>query len=172
MPCLEKYPALIFVVSYVFLEQVNKKKSYSKRFLVVELNRHMSEILALFIALLSNPKCKQLSREACCLGLAACRGITKNGISTVVSQSGESFCADELNHRLLRAFGHTTNFGGSAYQETHEQAAARRAGEQNEFRGSETGIMEPFGGESEIGGQAGLGESALNSYKEMAAGKC
>ena len=133
----------------------------------------MAEIQSLFIDLLSNPKSKQLSRESCCLGLAACRGLTKAQATS--DQTGGNFSTDELNHRLLRAFGHTTNFGGSAYQETPEQAAVRRTAERNESGATETegsNVMEPFGGESEVGGASGLGESALNSYKEMASGEC
>lgn len=115
----------------------------------------------MFISLLSDPKSKHLSRESCCLGLAACRGLT-------TKEGGDNLSAEQLNHRLLRAFGQTTNFGGSAYQETREQAAQRRATERSE---NETTVMEQFGEESQVGGASGVSESALNSYKEMAAGK-
>ena len=133
---------------------------YSKRPLVVEIKRHMQEVQSLFISLLSDPKSRHLSRESCCLGLSACRGLTKAG-------AGDNFSTEELNHRLCSAFGQTTNHGQSAYQETPEQAAQRRAAE----RGSSGAtIMEPFGEENfaEVGGASGVSESALNSYKEMA----
>ena len=163
-------PALLGLVGRA-ANGVNKDESYARRFLVVEIKRHMVEIQSLFIALLSNPKSKQMSRESCCLGLSACRGLTKDQATD--DQSNNTMSTDELNHRLLRAFG-TTNHGGSAYQETPEQAAARRSAERSESGAPEIGganVMEQFGGEPEVGGQAGLGESALNSYKEMAAGK-
>lgn len=125
----------------------------------------------MFISLLSDPKSKHLSRESCCLGLAACRGLTNAGSDGEGPSrgSGDSCRTEHLNQRLLRAFGQTANYGGSAYQESREQAAQRRATEQD----SDTpmsAVMEQFGEESEIGGANGLGESALTSYKEMAAG--
>lgn len=163
-------PALLGLVGRA-ANGVNKDEGYARRFLVVEIKRHMAEIQGLFIALLSNPKSKQICRESCCLGLSACRGLTKDQATD--AQSSNNLSTDELNHRLLRAFG-TTNHGGSAYQETPEQAAARRTAERSESGATETGganVMEQFGGEPEVGGQAGLGESALNSYKEMASGE-
>lgn len=147
---------------------VNKHENYSRRPLVTEIKRNMAEVQAVFIALLSDPKSKHLSRESCCLGLAACRGLTAKEIGTDAATGGDKgdFSTEQLNHRLVRAFGQTTNFGGSAYQETAQQAAQRRAAEQAENGGST--VMEQFGQESEVGGVSGLGESALNSYKEMA----
>jgi proteasome component ECM29 len=136
----------------------------------------MAEVQQVFISLLSDPKSKHLSRECCCLGLAACRGLSTNATSSEESAghrsgSGTSCTTEELNHRLLRAFGQTTNYGGSAYQETREQAAERRERERSEP--SRSTVMDQFGEEnvSEVGGASGLGESALTSYKEMAAGK-
>ena len=145
---------------------MSKHSDYSRRLLVVEIKRHLAEVQALFIALLSDPKCKQISRESCCLGVAACRGLT--GIGSGGEYDG-GCDTEELNNRLLRAFGQTTSYGGSAYQETTEQAAQRRATDRGE---AGFALMDPFGEESEVGGASGLGESALTSYKEMAAGKC
>jgi proteasome component ECM29 len=151
--------------------QVNKSEIYSRRPLVTDINQHMAEVQNLFIKLLSDPKSKHLSREACCLGLAACRGLTKTAVAEQnVTAAMPSFGTEELNHRLLRAFGQTNNFGGSAYQETVQQAADRRAAETGGTEQARTG-MEQFGEESEVGGASGLGEAALNSYKEMASGK-
>jgi proteasome component ECM29 len=144
---------------------------FSRRPLVAEIKLHMAEVQDVFIKLLSDPKSKHLSREACCLGLVACRGLTKIAFAEQnVSTGKPSFGTEELNHRLLRAFGQTTNFGGSAYQETVQQAAERRAAEMEGAEQARTG-MELFGEESEVGGASGLGEAALNSYKEMASGK-
>jgi proteasome component ECM29 len=149
--------------------QVNKSEMYSRRPLVTEIKLHMAEVQNLFIKLLSDPKSKHLSREACCLGLAACRGLTKTAAAEHATEGMPSFGSEELNHRLLRAFGQTTNFGGSAYQETAQQASERRAAERDGTEQARTG-MEQFGEESEVGGASGLGEAALNSYKEMASG--
>jgi proteasome component ECM29 len=130
----------------------------------------MAEVQNLFIKLLSDPKSKHLSREACCLGLAACRGLTKPAVAEQhVSDCNPNIGTEDLNLRLLRAFGQTTHFGGSAYQETPQQAAERRGAERSGSEQARTG-MEQFGEESEVGGASGLGEAALNSYKEMASG--
>lgn len=160
-------PALLGIVGRA-ANGANKHKNYSQRPLVTEVKRNMAEVQTVFIALLSDPKSKHLSRESCCLGLAACRGLTtkETGLVAVAGGSNGDFSTEQLNHRLLRAFGQTTNFGGSAYQETAQQAAQRRAAEQAENGGST--VMEQFGEESEVGGVSGLGESSLNSYKEMA----
>ena len=139
--------------------------------MVIEIRQHLTEVQGLFIALLSDSKSKHLSRESCSLGLAACRGLT-----TSSSQEGrdggdgDNCSTEELNHRLLRAFGQTTNYGGSAYQETREQAAQRRAAERSESENA--AVMEQFGDENQVGGASGISESALSSYKEMAAGTC
>ena len=96
-----------------------------------------------------------MSRESCCLGLAACNKIV------VASES------DELKGRLLRSFGSTTNHGGSAMQETAEQAAQRRQAEgANGANGTDnfdttTGI--------DVGGAGGVSEASLGAYREMAA---
>jgi proteasome component ECM29 len=146
---------------------VNNDASYANRALVVEIKRRLPLVQQVFILLLSDPKTKHLSRESCCLGLAACRGIAGVG-------EAQTTMSDELNHRLLRAFGQTTNFGGSAMMETQAQAAHRRAAERaaesgtNPENGSNN-LMEAFGVESEVGGVSGLSEAALGAYREMAA---
>lgn len=102
------------------------------------------------------------------MGLAGCRGLTKaipepNG--EVSGDIGHNFSTEELNHKLLRAFGQTTHFGSSAYQETPAQAAQRRAAQREQTGAS---VMEPFGEENEVGGASGLSEAGLSSYREMA----
>ncbi|CAB9497586.1 associated protein ECM29 homolog [Seminavis robusta] len=156
-------PAMLGIVARA-CRGVNKNESYAQRSLVLEIKRQLGEIQLVFIRLLSDPKSKHLSRESCCLGLAACRGLTKSVNVEGVRDMG----TEELNSRLLRAFGQTSNYGGSAYQETAQQAAQRRAAESGESGQVNTG-MEQFGEGSEVGGASGLGEAALNSYKEMAA---
>ncbi|KAL7580750.1 hypothetical protein ACA910_001033 [Epithemia clementina (nom. ined.)] len=124
----------------------------------------LPKLQSAFVSLLADPKIKHFSRESCCLGLAACRGLAV--FDTEGSNASES-SIDSLNQRLLRAFGQTANYGGSAYQETAEQAAQRRAAERESLR--ERNVLEPFGIESEVGGAAGMGEAALGAYREMAA---
>ena len=93
-----------------------------------------------------------MSRESCCLGLVACNKIV------AASES------EELQARLLRSFGSTTNHGGSAMQETAEQAAQRRRAEGanvSESLEATTGV--------DVGGAGGVSEAALGAYREMAA---
>jgi len=137
--------------------------SYAQRDFVNVLLCHLHEIQDAFICLLSDPKSKHLTRESCCLGLAACRGLLQ-------SQPGDdSESSQLLNNRLLRAFGQTTTFAGSALAETQWQAAQRRNANQSNMNGSsETVPVESSGLESEIGGAAGIGEAALGAYREMA----
>lgn len=124
-----------------------------------EIIAHLDEIQSSFISLLGDPKSKHLCRESCCLGLAACRSLAK------LSNSD-----DEINHKLLRAFGQTTNFGGSAMQETRQQATERR-----ETEGMSNGEENPgwaaeaMGIQTEVGGASGMTEAALGAYREMAA---
>ena len=145
-----------------FTSQVNTDALYANRALVKEIKLRMASVQQVFIQLLADPKIKQLSRESCCLGLAACRGIAGVGQSQATS-------SDELNYRLLRAFGQTTNFGGSAYMETPAQAAQRRANETGTNAEIGSVLMEQFGIESEFGGASGMSEAALGAYREMAA---
>jgi proteasome component ECM29 len=128
---------------------------------------NLSEIQSIFLGLLSDPKSKHLARESCCLGLAACHGIVKALNHT--STAGET--AKVLNHKLLRAFGQTTNYGGSLYQESSAQAAQRRATERSESNNTDPtpDVMEALGAETEVGGAANMGEAALGAYREMAA---
>jgi len=74
--------------------------------------------------------------------------------------------SDELNHRLLRAFGQTTNFGGSSLMESQAQAAARRNAD-SQRAADEIGSTDTP--DSEVGGASGIGEAALGAYREMAA---
>ncbi len=70
-----------------------------------------------------------------------------------------------MNTRLLRAFGQTTVHGGSAMQETPEQAADRRQAEgRTDFDISSDAIM----ADAEVGGASGIGEASLGAYREMA----
>ena len=70
---------------------------------------------------------------------------------------------DDLNIRLLRAFGQTTNYSGSAMIETQAQATARRIREGSQPVGDTPDIQQ-----SEVGGASGIGEAALGAYREMA----
>lgn len=114
----------------------------------------------MFLALLSDPKGKQFSRESSCLGLIACRGL----VVTMDSSPSPNQIVNDLNHRLLRAFGQTTNYGGSAMMETEEQAAARRSA--NGVEGASDTLFDS--GQSEVGGASGIGEAALGAYREIA----
>lgn len=146
---------------------MNGDPLYGERALVKELLARLGAVQQVFIQLLSDPKSKHLSRESACLGLAACRGV----VGAVESLDGQSQSASaELNDRLLRAFGHTTNYGGSALMETSAQASERRAAEQGtDAAGAGPELLEVFGFESEVGGASGLSEAALGAYREMAA---
>jgi len=141
---------------------VNAGESSADRSLVHSLKAHLEEVQSAFIALLSYPKSSQFSRESCCLGLAACRGLLKYEHELSTDQA-----SDELNHRLLRAFGQTTNFGRSLMMETPAQAAARREREGRGGRGTGE-LADPALPESEVGGASGMGEAALGAYREMA----
>jgi len=132
----------------------------ARRELASELIDGLEYVQQAFIQLLSDPKSKQLARESCCRGLAACRGLT---VSDDASLSNDGY-GDKLNERLMRAFGQTTVHAGSAYMETSAQAAHRRANE----RGDSVSL-EPFGAEEEVGGTSGMSEAALGAYREMAA---
>eukprot|EP00536_Pseudo-nitzschia_multiseries_P015198 jgi/Psemu1/320813/estExt_fgenesh1_pm.C_8350006 len=116
------------------------------------LQQTLHEIQDCFLFLLVDAKSNQISRESCCLGLAACNKLV------VASQS------DELKGRLLRSFGTTTNHGGSAMQETAEQAAQRRRAE----GASDNGNSETVGSGVDVGGAGGVSEAALGAYREMA----
>jgi hypothetical protein len=117
---------------------------------------HLHEILDCFLFLLGDSKGNQLSRESCCLGLAACNKLV------VDSES------NELNGRLLRAFGATTNHGTSAMQETPQQAAQRRQAEGSETSNGDAMSSAPSD-EENVGGAAGVSEASLGAYREMAA---
>jgi len=135
--------------------RVNHDSSYAQTSLVQEISSHLPEVQSSFISILADPKSKHLCRESCCLGLAACRSLAK------LSNTGE-----EVNDKLLRAFGQTTNFGTSAMQETQDQANRRRG---EEGRSNDGDTVEGSRMETEVGGTSGMSEAALGAYREMAA---
>ena len=139
------------------------------RSLVKEIRVHLGEVQNAFIALLADPKCGHLARESACLGLVACRGLA--GFSNDTGDDAKS-ASETLNEKLLRAFGQTSNYGGSAMMETVAQANERRranASTSQEGNSSAAAMMESFGAETEVGGASGLGEAALGAFREMAA---
>ena len=102
-----------------------------------------------------------------CLGLAACRGLSY--VTNSNMNDDDVVDKDVLNDCLLKAFGQTTKYGGSAMMESREQEAERRAANAGNNDASTT--AEDFGlgtGSTEVGGVAGLGESALSAFREMA----
>ena len=121
------------------------------------LQSHLHEVQECLLFLLTDTKSTQLSRESCCLALAACNKIV------VASES------DELQSRLLRSFGQTTNYGNSAMQETPEQAEQRR---RTEGRAEGADVSPLTNGSNadlvEAGGAAGVSEASLGAYREMA----
>ena len=127
---------------------------------------NLSELQSAFIHLLADPKCNQLSRESCCLGLATCRALALKGLHCNIDLPS----TDALNNDLLKAFGQTTNYGGSAMMESRSQNIERLQREnRNEEAASAASIMADFGMEaSEVGGTSGMGEAALGAFREMA----
>lgn len=155
-------PALLAIVART-ARGLHANELYASRVLPGEILNRLGTIQMAFIQLLSDPKIKHISRESCCLGLAACRGIA--------SASHSEGATGELNQRLFSAFGQATSYAGSAMIETREQAAARRETEgRTEATGPPggQGLMEQFGFEAEVGGVANMGEGALGAYREMA----
>ena len=131
--------------------------SFCSRTMIKEVSNQLQEIQHSFIQLLKDTKSKQLARECCCRGLAACRGLSlacggqdRNASNTV---------SDRLNELLLKAFGQTSNYGRSAMMESEEQARERRNQEDNDVSDAQ---------QIEVGGAAGMGEAALGAYREMA----
>lgn len=124
---------------------------------------HLNEIQQAFLVLMRDPKGNHFSRESSCIGLAACRGLVQH-VGDRKSESNVEQSVINLNDRLLRAFGQTTNFGGSAMMETEAQAAARRATEGTNQNTEERLEV----AQSEVGGASGIGEAALGAYREMA----
>ena len=112
--------------------------------------------------------------ESCCLGLAACRGLSLAATATTTmrdaSPLNESGGAEEetvhfLNERLLKVFGQTTNHGGSALMESSAQNAMRMdENRRDEVRSSISMVDNNFE-ETEVGGTAGMGEAALGAYR-------
>jgi proteasome component ECM29 len=144
--------------------QLHLNQSYETRAIVRCLLKHLEEIQGIFVTMLAYPKCRQLTRECCCLGLAACRGLLQATHNNLLDES-------VIHQKLLTAFGQTTSYGGSAMMETSAQAAARRATNNNTSTSEQSSntIMEQFGDEPDVGGVAGMGEAVLGAYREMAA---
>lgn len=133
-------------------------KSLASRTMIQEVFKHLEKFQLAFIQLLSDPKSKQLARECCCKGLAACRGLSLACKSS--EGSSPDALSDTLNERLLKAFGKTSNFGGSAMMETAVQARERRN------QGDEGNALDVQ--QTEVGGVAGMGEAELGAFREMA----
>jgi proteasome component ECM29 len=72
----------------------------------------------------------------------------------------------ELNNKLLRAFGQTTSFAGSALVESRNEARQRRAALEGQMEIAPTGVDD--NPQVEVGGASGITEAALGAYKEMA----
>jgi len=149
-------PALCAVVARA-AKRINQDSTASHRSLIQELCLRLEEVQTCFLKLLSDPKSRHLSRESCCMGLAGCRSL-----ATISSSKS---LTDDMNTRLLRAFGQTTVHGGSAMQETPQQAAERRRMEGNLAPGTTEDEEMP---NAEVGGAAGIGEASLGAYREMA----
>jgi hypothetical protein len=164
-------PALLAVVARA-ARVVNGNIEHACRALVVEIVKVLPEIQKAFILLLADPRCQQFSRESCCLGLAACQGIAEAVTRSIEKPQGFYVSLkDSMNESLLKAFGQTTSYGGSAMMESQAQNAERVRQENREREGiGGSSTTEPFGIETaEVGGAAGLGEAALGAYREMAA---
>jgi proteasome component ECM29 len=133
----------------------NIDPSCSQRAMIQEVTKPslMIRFQTNFIQLLSHPKATQLSRESCCRGIAALRGL-----STAISIPAIE--TESLNERLLKAFGGTSNYGGSAMMETDVQARERRN------NGDTIGNLDVTS--ADVGGASGLSEAALGAYREMA----
>lgn len=160
-------PALLALVGHA-ASSINKNPHCASRHFISEVSQQLPDIQATFIKLLAYPKNKQLGRESCVLGLAACHGLA-TGTGSCSNQ------ADALSERLLNAFGTTTNYGGSAYQESTSENRERLRRENRDGNTGSSGaaaasLMEDFGMEpvADVGGAAGMSEAALGSYREMA----
>ena len=167
-------PALLALVGHA-ASVINKTPQAAfKRHFVVEVSNQLPDLQAAFIQLLAYQKNKQLGRESCVLGLAACHGFA-TGMSSVGAGGSNTIGGNQasaLNERLLNAFGTTTNYGGSAYQESAAENRERLRRENRDGGAGSTAasLMEDFGMEpvADVGGAAGMSEAALGSYREMA----
>ena len=111
--------------------------------------------------MLADPKSKQIGRESCQLGLAACYAISVVASGKDGSDMKMRVNSDALNESLLRAFGQTSNHGGSALMESRTQHEER-------IGSAGAAMMETFGAETEVGGASGVSEAALGAFREMA----
>lgn len=121
--------------------------------------QQLNSIQRAFLQLLADPKSKQLIRESCQLGLAACYSISRVPFERKSGLSLDDSFSDDLTDNLLRAFGQTTNYGTSAFMETAEQNARRTGASLSD---------DAIDLQVEEGGVAGLGEAALGAFREMA----
>ena len=76
--------------------------SFISRTMVKEVIGNLERIQETFIQLLRDPKSKQLARECCCRGLAACRGLSLAQVQ--VNETSDTI-SETLNDSLLKAFG-------------------------------------------------------------------
>lgn len=162
---LKRFFLLPYFHIFLCYEQAHKDVSYLHRAFPKEMQQYLVELQRAFLSLLANTKSKQLTRESCCIGLAACHGfsiISSKHLSTTASED-----AVQLNDSLLRAFGETTNHGGSALMESRNQNNQRMR-ENGDNQGAVASMTENFGIETEVGGTVGMGEAALGAYREMA----
>ena len=145
-----------------------KGPQFIKRPLIQEILNNLLEIQNTFISFLSDSQMKQLSRESACLGLVACRGLSIVGNA----ENRPDTIGLDLNQRLLKAFGHSTVYGTSAFAETREQNEERMRQEGRENEANPTSETRDLLGletdeRTEVGGASGIGEAALGAYREM-----
>jgi len=152
-------PVLLALVSRAS-KRVHQNATSLKREFVKMICEHLDNIQKALLLLLADPKSKQISRESCQLGLAACYGLS----CLSLRQRGESATksdSNSLNDSLLRAFGQTSNYGGSAMMESRTQHEERVGPAANS-------LMETADNEAEVGGAVGMSEAALGAFREMA----
>lgn len=136
-----------------------------------EILKNLLQFQTAFLDLLADPKSKQLARESCCLGLAACRGLSLATTAATTTERDDGTKEEKrmyfLNERLLKAFGQTTNYGGSALMESNIQNAMRMdENRREEVRSSIRSEDDSFEIDTtEVGGTAGMGEAALGAYR-------
>lgn len=143
-------------------KRVHQDSASLRREFVKTVCEHLEEIQKAFLLLLADPKSKQISRESCQLGLAACYGLSCLSVRQRGDLATSSDASNALNDSLLRAFGQTSNHGGSALMESRTQHEERLGS------AAASSLMETVGNEAEVGGAAGMSEAALGAFREMA----
>jgi len=143
-------------------KRVHQDSASLRREFVKTICEHLEEIQKAFLLLLADPKSKQISRESCQLGLAACYGLSCLSLRQRGDLATSSDASNALNDSLLRAFGQTSNHGGSALMESRTQHEERLGS------AAANSLMETAGNEAEVGGAAGMSEAALGAFREMA----